>query len=144
MKPQVVAAVIQRAGKFLLGKRSPWKRSTPGYWCPISGQIEPGETEEDAVAREVREEVGLIVTAVKKVGEFETHDGTALIHWWLGYLSTESFKRTTFEFAPKDKSITLRVSSELLSAVQDVAKKKKTNYQKLIREAIEEYLQKAN
>ncbi len=60
------------------------------------------------------------------------------------YLSPENFKPTTFEFAPKDKSITIRVSSDLLKAVQTTAKKRGTNYQKLIREAIEQYLKKAS
>jgi predicted DNA binding CopG/RHH family protein len=59
------------------------------------------------------------------------------------YLSKENFKPVTFEFEPKDKSITLRVSSALLKAVQNVANKNGTNYQKLIREAIEQYLRKA-
>ncbi len=59
------------------------------------------------------------------------------------YLSPENFKPISFEFAPKDKSITLRVSTELLEAVQAAAKERGTNYQKLIREAIERYLKKA-
>lgn len=59
------------------------------------------------------------------------------------YISPENFKFTSFEFAAKDKSITIRVSSELLEAVQDAAKKRGTNYQKLIREAIERFLKKA-
>lgn len=59
------------------------------------------------------------------------------------FISSESFKLTSFEFAPKDKSITLRVSSELLDAVQVAAKRRGTNYQKLIREAIERFLKKA-
>ena len=59
------------------------------------------------------------------------------------YISPENFKATSFEFAPKDKSITLRVSSELLSAVQSEAKRRRTNYQKLIREAIERFLKNA-
>jgi len=59
------------------------------------------------------------------------------------YLSPENFKLTSFEFAPKDKSITLRVSSELLDAVQAVAKRRRMNYQKLIREAIEVFLKKS-
>jgi predicted DNA binding CopG/RHH family protein len=59
------------------------------------------------------------------------------------FLSPENFKLTSFEFAPKDKSITLRVSSDLLDAVQVAAKKRGTNYQKLIREAIERFLKKA-
>lgn len=60
------------------------------------------------------------------------------------YFSPENFKLTSFEFAPKDKSITLRVSGELLNAVQSAAKNRRMNYQKLIREAIEQFLRKAS
>lgn len=59
------------------------------------------------------------------------------------FISPDNFKTTSFEFAPKDKSITLRVSSDLLEAVQSAAKRRRTNYQKLIREAIEQFLKKA-
>ena len=59
------------------------------------------------------------------------------------YISPENFKLTSFEFAPKKKSITLRVSNELLDAVQSAAKKRGVNYQKLIREAIAQFLKKA-
>ena len=59
------------------------------------------------------------------------------------FISPDDFKTTSFEFSPKDKSITLRVSSELLDAVQSAAKRRRTNYQKLIREAIEQFLKKA-
>lgn len=82
-KVQVVAAIIERGGRVLFGKRSPQRLAAPGYWCPVSGRIEPGESQAEAVVREVREEVGLGVRAVRKVGECDTHDGTALIHWWL-------------------------------------------------------------
>ena len=81
-KKQVIAAVIQQGEKFLLGKRSPHKLSAPGYWCPVSGGIEAGETQAEAVVREVYEEVGLKVRTLRKIGEFPTHDETALIHWW--------------------------------------------------------------
>jgi predicted DNA binding CopG/RHH family protein len=59
------------------------------------------------------------------------------------YISADNFTITSFEFAPKDKSITLRVSKTLLNAVQNAAKKRGINYQKLIREAIEQFLRKA-
>lgn len=81
MKKDVIAAVIRRGEKFLLGKRAPFKKA-PEYWCPICGSIEVGESQEAAVAREVREETGMIVRAVRKVGEFDTHDRSAVIHWW--------------------------------------------------------------
>jgi predicted DNA binding CopG/RHH family protein len=58
------------------------------------------------------------------------------------FIATENFKLTSFEFAPKDKSITLRVSSKLLDAVQTSAKQRGINYQKLIREAIEQFLKR--
>ncbi len=60
------------------------------------------------------------------------------------YMTSENFALTTFEFAPKDKSITLRVSNVLLTAVQSAAKRRGINYQKLIREAIEQFLKKAS
>jgi 8-oxo-dGTP pyrophosphatase MutT (NUDIX family) len=81
-KLQVVAAIIERDGRFLLGKRSPHKPSAPHYWCPICGGIEAGELQAQAVVREVHEETGLAVSALEKVAECETHDGTAVIHWW--------------------------------------------------------------
>ena len=59
------------------------------------------------------------------------------------FISSENFKPLSFEFAPKDKSITLRVSNELLKAVQAEAKQRGTNYQKIIREAIERFLKRA-
>lgn len=60
------------------------------------------------------------------------------------YMTPENFTLTSFEFAPKDKSITLRVSNDLLSAVQSAAKRRGINYQKLIREAIEQFLRRAS
>ena len=88
MKVQVVAAVIVREHKFLLGKRAEWKKSAPGYWCPVSGGIETGETEEEAVVREIFEEVGCEAKAVSKITEFDTHDGKGRIHWWLAEITS--------------------------------------------------------
>lgn len=82
-KTQVVAAVVWSDGKFLLGKRSPHKKSAPHYWCPLSGRIEPGETQQEAVVRECWEEAGIRVRALKKVGEINTDDRKGHIHWWL-------------------------------------------------------------
>lgn len=83
VKTQVVAAIIVKEDKFLLGKRALTKKSGPGYWSPISGRIELGESEEEAVRREVFEEVNLEVIPVRKITEFDTHDKRARIHWWL-------------------------------------------------------------
>ena len=81
-KRDVVAAIIEREGQFLFGKRSPHKPGAPGYWCPICGSVEPGEGQAEAVVREVLEETGLAVRALAKVAECDTHDGSAVMHWW--------------------------------------------------------------
>jgi len=49
-----------------------------------------------------------------------------------------------FQFVPKDKTITLRMSTDLLNRYKKLAKDKDTKYQKLIREALIEYLVKAS
>lgn len=56
------------------------------------------------------------------------------------YINKDNFKKVTFEFAPKDKSVTVRMSDGLLKAVKHAAKGQGTNYQKFIREALEFYL----
>jgi 8-oxo-dGTP diphosphatase len=82
-KVDAVVAILESGGRYLLGKRSPDRVAAPGYWCPISGRVEPGEAQADAVVREVFEEAGLRVRALRKVAQCDTHDGSALLHWWL-------------------------------------------------------------
>jgi 8-oxo-dGTP diphosphatase len=49
------------------------KRLTPpfiGYWALPGGRSEPGETAEQTVIREVKEETGLNVKIIRKIGEY--------------------------------------------------------------------------
>ncbi len=58
---EVAAAVIQRAdGSFLLGQR-PAGKVYAGYWEFPGGKVEPGEPVASALARELREELGIEV-----------------------------------------------------------------------------------
>lgn len=56
------------------------------------------------------------------------------------YLHEGNFKPVTFEFQPKDKTVNLRVSEEMLETVKTVSKKEGIPYQKYIRRAIERSL----
>jgi 8-oxo-dGTP diphosphatase len=63
----IAAAVIVKDGQVLMVRR----RVKEGQlsWQFPAGQVEPGETSEEAAVRETREEVGLTVAAVKPLGE---------------------------------------------------------------------------
>jgi 8-oxo-dGTP diphosphatase len=54
--------------KILLIKR----RTAPfiGYWALPGGRVDPGETVEQAIVREVKEETGLDIAVVRKIGEY--------------------------------------------------------------------------
>jgi 8-oxo-dGTP diphosphatase len=78
----VVAAMVARDGRFLMGKRALHKSVAPGTWCTVTGRLEPGEGAAQAVVREVREETGLVVRALVEIARTDTRDGSAHIHWW--------------------------------------------------------------
>ena len=60
----VVIMVVRHQGSILLGRQKPW---TPGMYSALAGFVEPGETIEDAARREVFEESGVRVGAVRYV-----------------------------------------------------------------------------
>lgn len=58
-----VLGVIQRPdGKFLITKRVMTKAWAPGWWEVSGGAAQAGEASEDAIKREIMEEVGLDVS----------------------------------------------------------------------------------
>jgi ADP-ribose pyrophosphatase YjhB (NUDIX family) len=64
--PCVGALVSDDAGRLLLVRRG--RPPAVGLWSVPGGRVEPGETDEQAVRREVREETGLTVAVDRLVG----------------------------------------------------------------------------
>ena len=58
----VGALFIRPDGKVLLGLRAPSKKVWPGHWDTIGCRVEDGESLDDALVREAREEVGVTPT----------------------------------------------------------------------------------
>jgi NAD+ diphosphatase len=63
--PAVIMLVHDGADRCVLGRQAVWP---PGRFSILAGFVEPGESAEGAVAREVAEEVGLQVTDIRYVG----------------------------------------------------------------------------
>ena len=61
---EVVGAIIKDGGKYLVGQRAAHK-TQGGLWEFMGGKIEPGETPEEALARECREELALEIEGAR-------------------------------------------------------------------------------
>ena len=62
MAHHIVAAVIVKADRILLGKRTPGREFFPNVWDVFGGHIEPGEEREQTLVRELEEELGITPT----------------------------------------------------------------------------------
>jgi NAD+ diphosphatase len=60
----VVIMLAEHCGRALLGRQASWP---PGRYSALAGFLEPGETMEEAVARELFEEAGVRATRVRYV-----------------------------------------------------------------------------
>jgi predicted DNA binding CopG/RHH family protein len=74
----------------------------------------------------------------KKVPTLKTdEEAEAFLEQDLSDLDFSQFKPVQFEFRPKQKTVNLRISAELLSAVRASAKRQGIPYQRYIRQALE-------
>lgn len=73
---KVAAIVIQNNKFFLVRKKG------KDIWTNLGGHLEEGETEEQALLREIKEEMGCDAKIIKKLGDFDApaaHDD-AIVH----------------------------------------------------------------
>jgi 8-oxo-dGTP diphosphatase len=77
-------AVILREGRFLVIRRSQ-RVVAPGMYCFPGGGIESEESEPQALVREIREELGVVVQPIRCVWRSVTPWKVRLA-WWLSRL----------------------------------------------------------
>ena len=75
----VAAAILTQAGRILLVQR-PASAEMGGLWEFPGGKIEPGETPEAALAREIREELGvpIVVGPLYHITDYHYPTGLAV------------------------------------------------------------------
>ena len=71
LHPVVHLHVFNSKGELYLQKRPEWKDIQPGKWdTAVGGHIDDGETPEDALTREVGEELGITDYLPERVGKY--------------------------------------------------------------------------
>jgi 8-oxo-dGTP pyrophosphatase MutT (NUDIX family) len=77
----IAAVVRRRDGRYLLIRRAA-SRPGAGYWTPVTGRPNPGESLEGAVVREVKEEVGLAVRVGAEIHRCPAEGAPFLLVWF--------------------------------------------------------------
>lgn len=72
----IAGGILIRDGVLLLGRRALHKRVCPGLWDIVGGHVEAGETAEQALVRELGEEIGVVPEAMSRIGSLSLVDGT--------------------------------------------------------------------
>jgi NAD+ diphosphatase len=93
--PAVIMLVEDAAGENVLLARQP--RFPAGMFSTLAGFVEPGETLEEAVVREVDEEVGLKVSEVTYIASQPWPFPSSLMLGFLARASTVDIKRDAHE-----------------------------------------------
>lgn len=71
LHPVVHLHVFNSKGELYLQKRPDWKDIQPGKWdTAVGGHIDYGETPEEALAREAKEELGIIDFTPERMGMY--------------------------------------------------------------------------
>jgi NADH pyrophosphatase NudC (nudix superfamily) len=63
----VVGAIVEIGARVLLARKAAWPA---GRWGLVAGFVEAGETTDEAAAREVREETGLVAEVLDLIGVY--------------------------------------------------------------------------
>lgn len=101
-----VGVLIDRAGSFLLTSR-PVGKVYAGYWEFPGGKVEPGETVEQALRRELQEELGITIGAARpwQVEVFDYPHARVRLHFckvfdWTGDFEMRERQQMAWERLP--------------------------------------------
>ena len=110
----LVAGILLDKGRFLVEKRRLDKEADPGYVEIPGGHVEPGETFEEALRREMMEELGIKVEKARMIGKAlatATNGERGRIHYfhiekWRGRIQSNEAERVYWESEVSKLSIT--------------------------------------
>ena len=86
------SAIIERGGEYLMARRR-----DIGWWNLPGGGLEAGETVEQGLAREVREEVGVEIRVIRLVGVYSKPQKSEVVLTFLCKLADDTPPTTSDE-----------------------------------------------
>lgn len=114
----VVVALIHRGGRVFVARRAETKETWPGQLELVGGHVDPGEALEDALRREVREEIGVDVQIGQIVGAF-TYESEDTFKVEICYLCELTDQTTEPQINPEDHSEGLWIGHDNLSVLEE-------------------------
>ena len=115
-----VGAVLRDAGRVLLGRRA--NPPSRGLWAVPGGRVEPGETLEAAVRREVLEETGLTVRVAEVLGVAERDDPATGVRWIIVEFAVRTDTPDPQPFAGDDAAEVAWFTEAAMDAEPDVVR----------------------
>jgi len=126
-----VEAVIEKDGKVLITQRSFERLHAPGEWEILTGRVDQGETFEEALKREVMEEVNLKVEVFQPFNTFHFYRGPEKaehlgVSFWCKYKSGEvkldKNEQIAYKWATPDEALKLIADPSIKSSIEKIRK----------------------
>lgn len=131
-KVVAVCILYNVEGKMLLEHRSNIRKSFPGYWALFGGRIEEGEKPEQAVRREIKEELGYDLKApvflmIQDLGENSKKYVFAEQYDGLGQFTLDPYESQGYGWFTLEETKALKAISHDFEPLAQVAQYIKTN-----------------
>jgi len=122
-----VAVLIEKNGKILITKRSPNRDHGANEWEPgITGRVEQNEKIEDALHREVKEEIGIEVEIISPFRTFHFYRGKEEaehqgVNYWCKYKSgnivLDQKEQTEYKWVTPEESLKYLTNMDVKESV---------------------------
>ena len=114
------SGIILQNNKILLLQRSNYTQNYPGFWgCP-GGRAESGETAEQNVIREVKEECNLdfFPTKIIKTGIWQDRNYYRFLGNWSGEIKIQELEVTDFNWFTYNQTQKLELSFDYREVIE--------------------------
>lgn len=126
MRILAASGIILKNNKILLLQRSNYSKNYPGFWgCP-GGRAEAGETAEQNVMREVKEECGLdfFPSEIIKTGVWQNRKFYRFLGTWQGNIKIQEEEVDDFGWYTFEEAMKLNLSFDYKEVLEIVHQKK--------------------